>query len=89
MDIRRRNFKLISSETAQARDVEVRAQPNSGIKKRTVVTVPASTAGILKIGEDCGRLGPNHFVIERIGEQFADDKGWLMVDVTLAERVGQ
>jgi len=26
---------------------------------------------------------------ERIGEQFADDKGWLMVNVTLAERVGQ
>ena len=55
--------------------------------KRRVITVPAPTAGILKIGDDCCGLGPNNFVIEGIGEQFTDDNGWLMVDVTLAERI--
>ena len=58
-----------------------------GITKRRVITVPAPTAGILNIGDDCGGLDPNNFVIERIGEQFTDDNGWLMVDVTLTERM--
>jgi hypothetical protein len=88
MDTRRGNFKLISSTTARAREIEVGAQPKSDTTKRRIITVPASTAGILKIGDDCGGLGPNDFVIERIGEQFTDDKGWLMVYVTLAERMG-
>ncbi len=61
--------------------------PQNGAMARIVVTVPAPTAGILKIGDDCGGLGPNNFVIERIGGQFTDDNGWLMVDVTLAERM--
>jgi hypothetical protein len=89
MDTRRRNFKLVSSTTARASEIEVGAQPKRDTTKRRIITVPASTAGILKIGDDCGGLGPNDFVIERIGEQFTDDKGWLMVDVTLTERMGQ
>jgi hypothetical protein len=78
----------MSSRSAQASDREVWAQPDIDTANRRVITVPASTAGILKIGEDGGGLAPNNFVIERIGEQFTDDKGWLVVDVTLAERMG-
>jgi len=89
MDARRGNLKVISSTRAKANDIEVWVQPKSGTTNRRVITVPASTAGILKIGDDCGGLGPNDFVIERIGEKFTDDKGWLMVDVTLAERIEQ
>ncbi len=61
------------------------ARPHS--MKHRVITVPAPTAGILRIGDDYCSLGPNNFVIEGIGEQFMDDNGWLMVDVTLAERM--
>src|SRR5271168_2817073 len=81
MDIRRGAVKMVSSTTAKAGEVEMW----SGTAKRRVITVPAPTAGILQIGEDCCGLGPNNFVIERIGEQFTGDKGWLMVDATLAE----
>lgn len=78
----------MSSRSVQASGSDAWAQPNIDTPKRKVITVPASTAGILKIGDDGGGLAPNNFVIERIGEQFADDKGWLVVDVTLAERMG-
>jgi hypothetical protein len=89
MGTRRGNLKLMSSRIAKASDSEVEVQLNIDTTKRRIITVPAPTAGILKIGDYCGGLVPNNFVIERIGEQFADDKGWLMVDVTLAERMGQ
>jgi len=78
---------MISSMTAKAREVEMWAPPQNVTTKRIVITVPAPTAGILNTGEDCCGLGPNNFVIERIGGQFTDENGWLMVDVTLAERM--
>jgi len=87
MDTRRETVKMISSMTAKPREVEMWAPPQNVTTKRIVITVPAPTAGILNIGEDCCGLGPNNFVIERIGGQFTDDNGWLMVDVTLAERM--
>lgn len=89
MGASRGNLKLMSSRTAKASDSDMGEQPTIDTTKRRVITVPAPTAGILKIGDDCGGLAPNNFVIERIGEQFTDHKGWLMVDVTLAERPGQ
>ena len=54
--------------------------------KRIVIKVPALNADILEIGEDCASLGYANYVIEAIGEPFADDKGWKMVEVTLIER---
>jgi len=87
MDTRRGTVKMTSSMTAKPREAEMWAPLQNGATKRIVITVPAPTAGILNIGEDCCGLGPNNFVIERIGGQFTDDNGWLMVDVTLAERM--
>jgi len=57
--------------------------------KRRVIKVPVSNAQVLEIGEDCGNLGQNNFVIEKIGEPFTDDKGQEMVDITLVERAKQ
>jgi hypothetical protein len=74
---------------AEASDSKVGEQLNIDATKRRVITIPAPAAGIVKIGDDCGGLAPNNLVVERIGEQFTDDKGWLVVDVTLAERMGE
>jgi hypothetical protein len=53
--------------------------------KRRVITVPAADAGILEIGEDCESLGQPGYVVEKIGEEFTDNKGWKMVEITLVE----
>ena len=48
--------------------------------------MPALNADILEIGEDCASLDQKHYIVEKIGKPFIDDKGWKMVEITLVKR---
>ena len=67
--------------------------------KRLVIKVPAVSADILEIGEDCPslvhhitgvghRLAPRRsgYVIEKISKPFKNQQGWKMVEITLVDR---
>ncbi len=56
------------------------------MKRRLTIIVPAAHAGILEIGDDGTSLGQPHYIVEKIGPEFTDVKGWQMVEVTLVER---
>ena len=42
---------------------------------RKVIKVQEWNAAILKVGDDSGGLGPNDYMIEKIGEPFTDERG--------------
>jgi len=59
------------------------------MKRRLTIIVQATHAALVEIGEDCTSLGQPGFIVEKIGPEFTDGKGWQMVEVTLVEQTKQ